>query len=140
MGAHAPDKVVATVRALALQGYGPTGINERTGIPLSTVKRWIREWTDLAPEQSRELANAELRIARRLDNIMETRLDAVESGAERVAFRDLAVTWGISRSKLHERAQRQPNGAAINITFQLVEAQRSPEPQLPQTLSNHTLK
>lgn len=122
MGAYAPDEVVAQVRALALTGRSQSYISRETKVPLTTVHRWLKEWKELEPEQSREMVSAEHRIGRLLDTIVTGELEFIADGLVPTPnLRDLMVSWGISRSKIHERAQRsQPT--TNNIAILLVRA------------------
>jgi hypothetical protein len=135
MGAYAPDETVAQVRALALAGYSGPAIAQRTNIPVRTVQHWLAEWRELAPEQSQELANAELRIARRMDAITESFLDRVEAGQEKLSGVATFTMWGISRSKIHERAQRS-NPVPQGNTYVFMQAPPDAAAQLRQAHSD----
>ncbi len=122
----APREVVAEVHALAVAGYSSPKIAAKTGVNERTVREWLSS-PAIQEEQHREIAQAELRISRRLDNIYEDLLDKIADGREKVSPVGLATMWGISRSKLHERAQRN-NPSVNNVQFILVQAQQ-PSPQ-----------
>lgn len=115
MGSHSPPEVVAQVRALAVAGRSQNFISRQTGIPLTTVHRWIHEWNDLETEQGRAMVTAEYRIGRLLDTMVTEQIEAILEDDRKnwPSLRDLMVSWGISRSKIHERATR--NQAPLNI-------------------------
>ena len=120
MGSYAPDEVVAQVRALALQGYRPHSIAEQTDVPRETVRRWLHEWAELGSEEDREIFNQERRVALMAGQLLQLKYESALDNPDSVKLTEAAIGFGITRSKLHERAQRQnPGGPSVNIVIAL---------------------
>jgi len=138
---HFPDEVIANARALMLLGYNSPKIATELAVLFpehspeeSTVRRWRQEFTGLHGEQGRELRDAELRIALRVDAIVENLLDDIEAGGTKLRPSEAMVMWGISRSKLAERAvteHRVGSGSVINIMPTIILGRTESTAQLP---------
>ena len=83
-------------------------------------------------EQNRELLDQERRIGLLTARIFEDKLLAVIEGREPIKVTEAGIAYGISRSKIHERAQR--SNPIINLQqFVLVEATKHSDAEQPHT-------
>ena len=105
MGSYAPDEVVAQVRALALEGYRPHSIAQRTGVPLTTTWRWLNEWKELASEQDKELFDQERRVALLSARLFEDKLEAALKDPSQTRLTEAGVSYGIARDKQFKRKE-----------------------------------
>ena len=91
--------------ALLLDGVSQVAVETRLDIPQQTLSHWRSEWIELNQERSDELQDAELRLARRFDAIVERKLDAIDAGEEKISMQQAVIGAGIYRTKAKERQE-----------------------------------
>ena len=99
------DEDKLQVRALLLDGHSQHSIQRQLDIPQPTISHWRSEWIELNQERSDELQDAELRLARRFDAIVERKLDAIDAGEEMISIQQAVIGAGIYRTKAKEREE-----------------------------------
>lgn len=125
------DDEVAQVVALRRQGHSLGQILEATGLPGTTVKRWLKRWSDSASEDDSPdpLANQDTRIATLAGEIIQDTLEDIAQADPKTRMRMLvpvATTRGISLTKQSERRNGPGGGNAPNVTIVINTTQDQP--------------
>ncbi len=116
-----PDEVVAHVRAMTLLGYPadrtardlPLHFPDEDRLPSTrTVQDWAHELRETAVE---EVADEEIRIARRMGPIVHSYIDKIESGEIKPSFSQIMLGWGLPTDKVRASRQQQKTPTQVNI-------------------------
>ncbi len=128
MGHNFRDEIVAQAKALALTGYS----TRKAAIELQvlfpgentpahpTLVEWRKELSEADHEK---LGDNERRLALRVDELVEAKLETFEDHLEKVRLPELVMTAGVYRDKLFKRqeAKHQPpttQDVTVNFIFQ----------------------
>ncbi len=134
VGHNFRDEIVAQAKALALTGYS----TRRAAVELQvlfpgedtpahpTLVEWRKELSEADHEK---LGDNERRIALRVDELVEAKLETFEDKLDKVRLPELVMAAGVYRDKLFKRQdQKQPvSSGDITINF-ISQAPPNPEP------------
>lgn len=116
-----PEHIIAEARALVMLGHSYTqaakAIQEKFGVRpgKETIREWVNAWS--AGEGLEEMRLAELRIARRLDGIVDRYLDRIERGEAKPHFSQVMLGWGLAHDKVRHGFGKHPSGQQTTIVI-----------------------
>ncbi len=134
MGHNFRDEIVAQAKALALTGYG----TRKAAVELQvlfpgedtpshpTIVEWRKELSEADHEK---LGDNERRIALRVDELVEAKLETFEDKLDKVRLPELVMAAGVYRDKIFKREEpkHQLNTQAQNIQINFISEERPHE-------------
>ena len=134
MGHYFRDEIVAQAKALALTGYS----TRKAAVELQvlfpgedtpahpTLVEWRKELSEADHEK---LADNERRIALRVDELVEAKLETFEDKLDKVRLPELVMAAGVYRDKIFKREEpkHQLNTQAQNIQINFISQARPQE-------------
>ena len=145
MGHNFRDEIVAQAKALALTGYS----TRKAAVELEilfpgentpahpTLVEWRKELSEADHEK---LGDNERRIALRVDELVEAKLETFEDKLDKVRLPELVMAAGVYRDKIFKRqeAKYQPpttQDVTVNFIFQ-----ENPNKEHPDTIEGEIVK
>ena len=134
MGHYFRDEIVAQAKALALTGYS----TRKAAVELQvlfpgedtpahpTLVEWRKELSEADHEK---LGDNERRIALRVDELVEAKLETFEDKLDKVRLPELVMAAGVYRDKIFKREEpkHQLNNQAQNIQINFISQERPQE-------------
>ncbi len=147
MGHYFRDEIVAQAKALALTGYS----TRKAAVELQvlfpgedtpahpTLVEWRKELSEADHEK---LADNERRIALRVDELVEAKLETFEDKLDKVRLPELVMAAGVYRDKIFKRQEpkHQLNTQAQNIQINFISEERPKEPPEGDTVEGEVIR
>lgn len=122
-GSYADPLLVEEAMGLLALGYSSTQIERQTGIPARTVRDWANSPV-LAAKYGEAIRAARERIAFRMGQVVQDKIDKVEAGEEEISLGQAFVGWGIATDKVQRDTQ---SSTIVNVAVQVLNAAREME-------------
>ena len=146
MGHNFRDEIVAQAKALALTGYS----TRKAAVELEilfpgentpahpTLVEWRKELSEADHEK---LGDNERRIALRVDELVEAKLETFEDKLDKVRLPELVMAAGVYRDKIFKREEpkHQLNTQAQSITINFI-SQSPPDQEAPDVVEGEIVK
>ena len=146
MGHNFRDEIVAQAKALALTGYS----TRKAAVELEilfpgentpahpTLVEWRKELSEADHEK---LGDNERRIALRVDELVEAKLETFEDKLDKVRLPELVMAAGVYRDKIFKRQEpkHQLNTQAQSITINFI-SRKNPNPEPPEVVEGEVVK
>ena len=145
MGHNFRDEIVAQAKALALTGYS----TRKAAVELEilfpgentpahpTLVEWRKELSEADHEK---LGDNERRIALRVDELVEAKLETFEDKLDKVRLPELVMAAGVYRDKLFKRQElKLPATTPTNIQINFI-SQENPNKEHPDTIEGEIAK
>ena len=145
MGHNFRDEIVAQAKALALTGYS----KRKAAVELEilfpgedtpahpTLVQWRKELSEADHEK---LGDNERRIALRVDELVEAKLETFEDKLDKVRLPELVMAAGVYRDKIFKREEpKHQTVQAQDITINFI-SQSPPDQEDPDVIDGEIVK
>ncbi len=146
MGHYFRDEIVAQAKALALTGYS----TRKAAVELQvlfpgedtpahpTLVEWRKELSEADHEK---LGDNERRIALRVDELVEAKLETFEDKLDKVRLPELVMAAGVYRDKIFKRQEPKHSPVqAQNIQINFISQERPQEPPEEETVEGEVIR
>ncbi len=146
MGHYFRDEIVAQAKALALTGYS----TRKAAVELQvlfpgedtpahpTLVEWRKELSEADHEK---LGDNERRIALRVDELVEAKLETFEDKLDKVRLPELVMAAGVYRDKIFKRQEpKHQLNTPQNIQINFISQERPKEPPEEDTVEGEVVR